>query len=271
MLAAPIHHHLNLVTQDVLNYASWSLTVVLLAVTVRLGLKERTPFYALVVLAAMVAAFAEPLYDAGMQLYFYSTHGLVTHFTAFGVPQPIWTHSGYALLYGAPAVAITYRIRHGGLTRNGLLASAGLVLLMSCVFEMVGINGSAYTYWGAYELRLFNYPLVIGVLEAAQVICFAVGASLLRDRSSSAVGLLGLFVLFPCTFFGVNFGAGSPVIVALHLEHPSRVLVTLGSLLSMTFAVLLVRGAASLLPGSVRPAALPPDTHVSMQAAISAG
>jgi hypothetical protein len=248
MLSAPIHHHLNLVTQDVLNYASWSLTLVLLVVAVRLGRREQTPFYVLVVLASMLAAFAEPLYDVGMDLYFYSSPGMVTHFTAFGIPQPIWAHSGYALLYGAPALAITYRIRRGGLTRKALYVSAGVVFLMSCVFEMVGINGGAYTYWGAHELRVFDYPLVIGLLETAQVVCFSVGASLLRDRTRSAGGLLGLFVLFPCTFFGVNFGAGSPVIIALHLEHPSRVLVMLASLLSMGGAALLIRGASSFLP-----------------------
>ncbi|MFV9452312.1 hypothetical protein ACNJ7E_02405 [Rhodococcus sp. NM-2] len=33
---------------------------------------------------------------------------------------------------------------------------------------------------------------------------------------SHPVGLSGTFVLFPCTFFGVNFGAGWPMIVALH-------------------------------------------------------
>jgi hypothetical protein len=269
MLTPPIHHHLNLVTQDVLNYASWGLTLVLLVVAVRLGRKERTPFYVLVVLASMVAAFAEPLYDVAMDLYFYSTPGMVTHFTAFGIPQPIWAHSGYALLYGAPALAITYGIRRGTMTRNGLFKAAGVVLLMSCVFEMVGINGSAYTYWGAHELRVFHYPLVIGVLETAQVICFSVAASMLRDRSSTALGLLGLFVLFPCTFFGVNFGAGSPVIIALHLEHPSRVLVTLASLLSMAFAVLIVRGASTLSQDGTRPEASTPNTRVALQASVS--
>jgi hypothetical protein len=270
MLTAPIDHQLNLITQDVLNYASWTLTLALLAVAVRLGRQEKTPFYVLVVLASMVAAFAEPLYDIAMDLYFYSTPGMVTHFTAFDIPQPIWAHSGYALLYGAPALALTYRIRRGTLTRSGLVTSAGIVFLMSCVFEMVGINGGAYTYWGAHELRVFNYPLVIGVLETAQVICFAVGASLLRDRSKTTIGLLGLFVLFPCTFFGVNFGAGSPVIIALHLEDPSRVLVVLASLLSMGCAAVLIRGASSFLLAASEDA-LQPGPHSPMLLSTGAG
>jgi hypothetical protein len=245
---APVDHPLDLITQDILTFGSWGLTLVLVGVAIHLGRKERTPFYVLVVLASMLAAFAEPLYDTAMQLYFYSGADMYTHFTAFDVPQPIWTHSGYAVLYAAPALAITHKIRKGTLTRNGLFAWAGLELLMSCVFEMVGINGGAYTYWGAHEFRIFDYPLVIGVLEAAQVACFAVGASVLRDRSASRFSLLGLFVLFPFTFFGANFGAGSAVIVAIHLEDPSRVLVGLASLLSMGFAIVLVRAAGALIP-----------------------
>jgi len=89
--------------QDVLTFGSWGITFILLAVAVQLGRRERTPFYVLVVLAAMVAAFAEPLYDEAFMLYFYSTHGMQTFFTAFNVPQPIWTHSGYAVLYALPA------------------------------------------------------------------------------------------------------------------------------------------------------------------------
>jgi hypothetical protein len=248
MITAPVNHHLNLAAQDVLTYASWGLTFVLLAVAVQMGRKERTPFYALMVLAAMVAAFAEPLYDAGMSLYFYSTEGMFTHFTAFGIPQPVWTHSGYAVLYATPAVFIARKIRLGTLTKNGLLAWAGVELAMSCTFEMIGIKGGAYTYWGPHELRIADYPLVIGVLEAAQVMCFAVGAALLRERVSSPVGLLGLFVLFPCTFFMANFGAGAPTIIAIHLDDPSRVIVALASVLSIACAVCLVRAAGSFLP-----------------------
>ena len=80
MLTAPIHHHVALTAQDVLTFGSWGITFILLAVAVELGRRERTPFYVLVVLAAMVAAFAEPLYDEAFMLYFYSTHGMQSVF-----------------------------------------------------------------------------------------------------------------------------------------------------------------------------------------------
>ena len=251
MIAAPVeitHHHLNLTGQNVLTFVSWALTIVLLAVTIEMRRRERSPFYLLIVLAAMVGAFAEAVYDEAFSLYFYSTHGMQSFYTAFDVPQPVWTHSGYAVLYALPAVLITYRIRQGRVTSRGLYAWAGVEFLMSCVFEMTGINIGTYTYWGPHVVRVFHYPLVIGVLEAAQTICFAVAAAQLRQRVRSRWGLFTLFALFPVTFFGANFGAGSAVIIAIHVAHVSQVAVYLCTLVSIVFALTLIRFAAALLP-----------------------
>jgi hypothetical protein len=249
MPTPPVDHPLVPLTQDVFTWGSWGLTVVLLGVAVRWGLRERTPFYVLIVLAAGVGAFAEPLYDAAMMLYFYSSPGMYTHFTAFGVPQPIWTHSGYVVLYASAAMAGARRIRAGRMTPRALFALAGVELAMSCAFEMIGINGGAYEYWGPHVFRVLSYPVVIGVLEAAQVVAFTVAAATLRDHVSSRTGLLGLFVLFPATFFMANLGAGAPVVIALHLAGTSPPVVGAATVLSMVFAAVVVRGAGLLLPG----------------------
>jgi hypothetical protein len=248
----PVDHELNLTTQAILTDVSWGLTAVLLAIAIWMGVRERTPFYALMVLGALVGAFAEPLYDVAMMLYFYSTPGMWTHFTAFDIPQPIWTHSGYVVLYAAPAIYIAHQIGRGVMTRRTLFVWAGISLLESAAFEMVGINGGLYSYWGPHVFRILQYPLVIGVLEAAQVICFAVAASQLRARCTGQWQLLGLFVLFPCTFFMANFGAGWPTIIAVHLKHTSTPVVAAAAVLSICFAVVLVQAAASFLaPPSV--------------------
>jgi hypothetical protein len=244
----PIDHELNLTTQAILTDVSWGLTAVLLVIAIWMGVRERTPFYALMVLAALVGAFAEPLYDVAMALYFYSTPGMWTHFTAFDIPQPIWTHSGYVVLYAAPAIYIAHRIGRGMMTRRTLSVWAGISLLESAAFEIVGINGGLYSYWGPHVLRIFQYPLVIGVLEAAQVVCFAVATSQLRARCTGQWQLLGLFVLFPCTFFMANFGAGWPTIIAVHLEHTSTPVVLVAAVISICLAVVLIGAAASFLP-----------------------
>lgn len=246
--AEVLNHELNLTTQAVLNYASWGLTAVFLALAVRMGIRERTPFYPLMILAAMVGAFAEPLYDVATALYFYSGDGMVTHFESFGTPQPIWTHSGYAVLYASAAMFIARQLSHGTMTRYALykLAAAGFV--MSCIFEMYGINGNAYTYYGPHALRIFNYPFAIAMLETAQVVMFAVAATILRKRVSNAYQLAGLFVLFPVTFYGTNFGAGWPMIISLHLPDPQRWVVVVATIISICLALILIRGAASFVP-----------------------
>lgn len=234
--------------QAILTHGSWALTAVLLVIAVWLGARERTPFYALLVLGALIGAFAEPLYDVAMMLYFYSTPGMWTHFTAFDIPQPIWTHSGYVVLYAAPAIYITRLLAGHAMKRRNLFVCAGITLLESAAFEIIGINGGLYTYWGPHVFRIFQYPLVIGVLEAAQVICFAIGAAVLRDRLTSLWQLLGLLVLFPCTFFMANFGAGWPTIIAVHLKHTSTPVITSATVVSICFAAILVIAAASFLP-----------------------
>jgi hypothetical protein len=244
----PVDHTLNLTTQAILAYGSWGLTALALVFAVRWGIRERTPLYALMVVAAMIGAFAEPLYDVAMSLYFYSGPGMWTHFTAFDIPQPIWTHSGYVVLYASAAILITREIHRGSMTPRKLYAWAAVELVMSCVFEMFGINGGAYSYWGPHVLRIFHYPLVIGVLEAAQVICFAVAASQLRSRSRSHWQLLGVVVVFPCTFFMANFGAGWPAIIAVHTRGTSTGLVLGATVISICLALTLVRLAASFVP-----------------------
>jgi hypothetical protein len=195
-----------------------------------------------------VGAFGEPLYDVAMMLYFYSTSGMWTHFTAFDIPQPIWTHSGYVVLYASAAIYFAREVWRGTVTAKKLFIFAGIELAMSSAFEMFGINAGTYSYWGPHVLRVFNYPLVIGVLEAAQVICFTVLASQLRARAAASWQLLGLFVLFPVTFFGVNFGVGWPTIIALHAKGTSTALIMAGTLVSIAFAVILVAIAAFFVP-----------------------
>ena len=270
MPTAPIHHHLNLAGQNVLTFASWVLTFVLLGVAVMLSRKERTPFYVLVVLAAMVGAFGEALYDTAFSLYFYSTPHLQSFYTAFGVPQPVWTHSGYAILYALPALFIAQKVWQGRLTRSSLYAWAGVELAMSCVFEITGINIGTYTYWGPHVLRILHYPIVIGVLEAAQVMCFSIAASQLRHRATSDWGLLGLFAIFPVTMFGANFGAGCAVIIAIHLQHHSTALITLGTLVSIGCAGALIRFAADLIPPPGRARAAAPAPAASSSRLASA-
>lgn len=251
MSADVMAHPLSLTWQAIFTYASWAIALAMLGYALVLWRRQRTPFYTCAVLAAGVAAFAEPLYDVTFDLWFYDAHkdgspgAMWTHFTAFGVVQPNWTHSGYIILYAAVALYAGRKMYDGTLSRRGLFVVWAIEILASTVFEMIGTGVNVYTYYGPYVLRLWHYPLVIGVLEGTQTVLFTVLATQIWRRVRSGWGLTALFVAFPMTMFGVNFGLGSPVIIALHLSPSdfSRGLVWAGTLASLALCPIAINGA----------------------------
>ncbi|QHS10296.1 hypothetical protein [Sinimarinibacterium sp. NLF-5-8] len=249
MINKPVDHALDLTTQSVLTFGSYGVWIVVLLIAIKMGRQQKTPFYVFIIFASAFGAIFEPLYDEGMMLYFYSIDQW-TIYTSFGTPQPVWTLSGYVTLYGANAIFICDRIRKG-MSRNSLYVWALLTYICSCMFEMYGINGiegGAYEYYGPHAFRIFNYPLVIGILETAQVICFSFAAAKLRQHTTGWAPLLGLFILFPCIFYFSNFGAGAPTIVTIHLDTPNPLAVQIGTLISISFALILIWAVGKFLP-----------------------
>lgn len=255
-----IHHHLNLAGQNVLTFVSWGLTVVLLIVAYRLCRREKTPFYVAMVLASMVAALAEPLYDVMFSLYFYSGPKMQTSYTVFGIPQPVWAYSGYAILYALPAMFIVREIYTGKMTRNRLWKWALVELVESCVFEITGINIGTYTYWGPHVFRIWHYPIVIGILEAGQVMTFAVAAANLRYRMTAPWQSIALFAIFPLTMVGANFGAGAPEIISIHAQGATVWVVRVCTLVSIALAAGLVRMMIAMIPPAGSQADRVPDS-----------
>src|ERR1700736_3547212 len=169
-----MQHQLDLGWQDVFTWASWGIAVAMLIIAAELGRRHRTLFFALAVIGAGISAFAQPLYDVAFDLWFYDFHNgapgaMYSHFTAFGVVQPIWTHSGYIILYAAPALYAGWRMYQGRLSAKGLFIIWGIEIATSCVFEVIGTGVNVYTYYGPYQMRIWNYPFAIGVLEGTQV------------------------------------------------------------------------------------------------------
>ncbi|WP_026909850.1 hypothetical protein [Patulibacter minatonensis] len=262
--AQPVTRPLNETAQDFFTYGSWIIAIAVLAFTLVLWRRHKTPFYFLIVAASMVAAFGEPLYDEMMKLYFYTVNHdgqsvIQSHFTAFDVPQPVWTHSGYAILYGLPAVYIVRMIHAGTMTKKKLYIVACFSLLESCAFEIIGTSSGAYTYWGPHVFRIAEYPLVIGMLEMAQVMLFAVLAAELYKRIREPWQMLGVFLLFPITFVGANYGGGMAMIVGIHAENTNEFIRYTTTLLSMGCAVLIVRMVASFLPDAATKTAESPS------------
>jgi len=252
-----IRHPLDTAWQGVFTYASWGIVAVMLVIALRMGVKQRTPFFVLAMAAAGIAAFAEPLYDVAFDLWFYDAHAngtpgaMWSHFTAFGVVQPNWSHSGYIILYATACLYAGRAMHDGRISRRTLLLIWLGEIVVSCVFEVIGTGTDVYTYYGPYELRIWNYPLIIGVLEGTQVVLFTVLAVQIWRRVATGWGLTALIAAFPVTMFGANFGIGWPVIIALHLGHGrfSSGVVWAATFVTMGLCALAVRGASLFLPG----------------------
>lgn len=248
-------HELNLLWQDIFTYVSWGIVALMLLIALRMGRAQRTPFYVFAILAAGVGAFAEPLYDVAFDLWFYDMHNgqpgaMYSHFTAFGIVQPLWTHSGYIILYATACLYAGRALYEGRMTPKLLYMIWGAEIAASCLFEAIGTGTGVYTYYGPYVLRVWNYPFVVGVLEGTQTVLYTVLAVHLWRRAPSAWGLLGLFVLFPVTMLGGNCGLGWPIIVALHLSEAefSTAMVWAGTLLSIALCAVAVYGITKFLP-----------------------
>jgi hypothetical protein len=115
----PVDHELNLTTQAILTYGSCALTAVIL-VDRDLDGNARVDSLRPLALAALVGAFAEPLYDVAMMLYFYSTEGMFTHFTAFDIRNRSGRIAAMSCSYAAPAIYNTHQIARGTMTRRKL-------------------------------------------------------------------------------------------------------------------------------------------------------
>lgn len=250
-----MQRELDMAWQDVFTWASWGIAVVMLIIAIELGRRHRTSFFVLAIAAAGLSAFAEPLYDVAFDLWFHDVENgrpgaAYSHFTAFGVVQPIWTHSGYMILYAGPALYAGWRMYQGRVSRSFLFAIWGIEIATSCVFEVIGTGVNVYSYYGPYEMRIWNYPFVIGVLEGTQVLLFTVLSVNLWRRIRTGWGMSGILVVHPVTMYAANFGLGWPVIIALHANEPesSSGLVWVATFVTYGLCTLAVFAASKFLP-----------------------
>lgn len=248
-------HDVSPLWQNIFTWLSWLIVLAMAAIALRMSFRDRTPFYLIACVAAAVGAYAEPLYDVAFDLWFYDAQdgkpgaGLM-HFSAFGIPQPNWTHSGYVILYAGACLYAGRRIYEGRIQRSGIFALWGLEIVTSCVFEVIGTGTNVYTYYGPHVLRIWNYPIAIGILEGTQVMLFTVVAALIWRRVSSGWGLLSIIIVFPMTFFGANFGLGYPLIIAMHLDNgmASTWAISAATVLSIGLCTFVIYGLGATLP-----------------------
>lgn len=233
--------------QTVATVVLWAATLAILAIAVRRGVRERSVFPVLIVVAVAVGSIIEPLYDIAYHLLWY-VPGQWTLFTSFGLPQPVWVMPAYVVVFAGPTLYLYPKFSRG-VTRSDIFKYAGMTVFTTAVFETAAISLGLYTYYGPHAFRVLDYPLWISVLEAAQITGFAVLVSVFHRVVTRQVAMLGLFVLYPAHFAYALLGAGFPALIAINSPNPSTAAVWVSTTISMCFAVVALLLVSELLVG----------------------
>lgn len=266
MPTPPYDHPLNLTMQTVATVMLWAATALILVIAVRRAAKQHSLFPVILVVAVAVGSFIEPLYDTAYHLLWY-VPGQWTLFTSFVLPQPVWVMPAYVVVFAGPALYLYPKFARG-VSRRGVFSYAAITVVTTAVFETAAINLGLYTYYGPHAFRVFDYPVWISVMEAAQITGFAVLAAVFSQRVRNQTNIFGLFVLYPGHFAYALLGAGFPALIAINATTPSVAAVTITAVASMAFAVsglwlvseLLVGGVWSANAGAVAGASSPTTT-----------
>lgn len=244
--APPYDLPLDTAMQTLATAVLWGGTVLLLLWAIKIWRDEGSPFAVLLVLAVAVGSLIEPLYDTAYHLFWLDNGDQWTLFTAFGLPQPVWVMPAYIMVFAFPALVLSRKIEQGaGL--DTIWKFAALTAFTTTIFETVAVNIDLYVYYGDHPMRLFDYPLWIGFMEAAQITGFAILATVLKLRAVKPQHLLALFVIFPANFAFDTLGAGFPTIMAINTPGPQDAVMWVTSFVSIGMAVTALWWTSQLL------------------------
>jgi hypothetical protein len=173
---------------------------------VRLCLRERIVWPAIVLVGGAFTCLLEPLFDSLYDMRF-SAEGHWHLFTTFGSPQPIWTPFAYMAFYGGATVIVARIVQRAPTMRTVWLMYAA-ILAMSFAAELSYINiFDAYAYLGRQPFLVLGYPLFMGFTNAMSAL---IGGLLIARLATRLRGWdqLALVAIVPMAFGAGLFGTG---------------------------------------------------------------
>ncbi|HKY90003.1 MAG TPA: hypothetical protein VJM11_03150 [Nevskiaceae bacterium] len=210
---------------------------------------ERSAFPLLFWLGTVPLMFAEPLFDIGMTC-FYPHVGQHTAFELYGRQMPVFLVLCY--LGGIAPVMYTVSLRlAAGVDRAFVWKWFVFMALGTAVYEVITINLGLWTYYSpAHPIRLFNYPLGIGIENGAAFLLTALATAKLRPTMTGPRLWLAPLIL-PMVFVMGEFGTGWPYFSVINtasaIDH--RWLGFAGLAGTLLFALVLTGWVASQVTG----------------------
>ena len=190
-------------------------------------------------LGTFILGFGEALVDIAMGC-FYPEVGQNMAYKMYGREIPIASYMGYVGGI-APAMYLVAKRIEEGATSAFIWKGFWLMGLGTAVYELITINLGLWTYYGVHPMRVFNYPLGIGVCNGAAFILCSVTVAKMRPYLTGSRQYMALLLL-PIVFIAGEFGAGWPLYSVVHsvasLEYP--VLPYIGLAITCLFAYMIL-------------------------------
>lgn len=177
--------------------------------------RVRHPYPLFVFLGAGFSILYEPLGDILTKVA-YAPVDQVSLMTAFGRPTPLWMLPNYFFFFSLPALLLEQFVVRPDVTASKYALTFIGVAIFVAVFEMPGINGDIWRYYGTQAFSVNSYPVWVAFCNASSLFMIAAAVALLR-RSIITPGLAFLFVpIVPIVFIGAHVGGSLPIAAALY-------------------------------------------------------
>jgi hypothetical protein len=249
--------------QLVATYGTYALALVALVAVVRLCLRERVVWPALVLAGGTLTCLLEPLFDHLYGLWF-PTVGQWTLFVTYGVHEPVWLPAAYLVVYGALPVAVVRLLRRDPGRRTVWRVYAALVVV-AVVAEIGYIRVlGVYGYQDRQPFVVLGYPLFLGFVNSMSALIGGLVLVRLVPLLRGA-GLAALLTVPPMAFAVDAIGSGFLYLAVRNSADPPRWALDLTALTVVAGGVLTVRLLALLLPDA--PSAVSQDTRARAVAA----
>jgi hypothetical protein len=249
--------------QLVATYGTYALALVALVAVVRLCLRERVVWPALVLAGGTLTCLLEPLFDHLYGLWF-PTVGQWTLFVTYGVHEPVWLPAAYLVVYGALPVAVVRLLRRDPGRRTVWRVYAALVVV-AVVAEIGYIRVlGVYGYQDRQPFVVLGYPLFLGFVNSMSALIGGLVLVRLVPLLRGA-GLAALLAVPPMAFAVDAIGSGFLYLAVRNSADPPRWALDLTALTVVAGGVLTVRLLALLLPDA--PSAVSQDTRARAVAA----
>ncbi|MGW0037013.1 hypothetical protein [Gordonia sp. NPDC003376] len=207
---------------------TYALAVAAIVYVMRICLRERIVWPALVLVSGGLTCLMEPLFDHLYGLWFYEP-GQWHLYTTFGSAQPVWVPAAYIAFYGGATVIIARTLARSPDMRTVWRMYAAIAA-MALIAEITYISIlDVYSYHDRQPFVVLGYPIFLGFTNAMSAVVTGIVVYRLAPVLRGAAQAY-LVTLVPVAFAAGLFGSAILYLSVRHSNSPPTVLLWLSAL-----------------------------------------